>query len=235
MKHVKRILALLLALCLCLSFASAAEITETDHDHGAGAAELEVVEDTSPTEVPDKMTWELDASGTLWIGGTGIIIPIHSAEEQPWAKVRTQIETVRFRSSAHLLIEDIAYWFSGCTNLSYIELPAYVFTIGTDAFRDCNSLEELLLYHSEDAPAISESAFVCSGGTDLYVTVLSSKAEAVCNTASWSDRAVTVENLSGITLYQFFPFVSELFDLCNLVLRIFQFLPVVFHFRIFLP
>lgn len=151
-------------------------------------------------DTPDRMLWNLDADGTLWIGGKGIVIPISSAEQQPWATVRTQIKTVRFCTSSHLLIDSIAYWFSGCVNLEYVELPSYVFAIGDDAFKDCAKLEELILYHSEDAPTITDQAFTCSNGTDLCVTVLSAKTEAACSAANWSGRSVEVIDLSGFSV-----------------------------------
>ena len=120
------------------------------------------------TETPDRMTWTLDEYGTLWIGGKGIMKPITSADQQPWAKVRTQIETVRFCEDAHLAIDSIAYWFSGCVNLTSAELPSYVFSIGSEAFKGCTKLEELLLYHSQD-PEIAEDAF--EGGAEMIVYV----------------------------------------------------------------
>lgn len=82
-----------------------------------------------------------------------------------------------------------------------MELPAYVFAIGDAAFRDCAKLEELILYHPEDAPAVSDTAFACANGTELYMTVFSAQAETTFSSASWYDRSVEVGNLSGISLY----------------------------------
>ena len=145
------------------------------------------------TETPDRMTWTLDEYGTLWIGGKGIMKPITSADQQPWAKVRMQIETVRFCEDAHLAIDSIAYWFSGCVNLTSAELPSYVFSIGSEAFKGCTELEELLLYHSQD-PEIAEDAF--EGGAEMIVYVTGPEALNAVNAANWHGRSVTAFDLS---------------------------------------
>ncbi len=110
-------------------------------------AKPRTIEEIVAAAANDRLTWELD-DGTLWIGGKGIIKPIQSAEEQPWAAVREQIEIVRFEEGSELLLDDIAYWFSGCVNLTYADLPGFIFVIGTDAFKDCSKLEELGFYLS---------------------------------------------------------------------------------------
>lgn len=177
-KFYRILALLLVVCLFCSAVSAAGITEEEEHNHGIveeGTTEtLSIVQETTEesepvsaesssnaaesvpttetvsqdTEMPDRMTWTLDENGTLWIGGKGIMKPIHSAEEQPWAKVRTQIQTVRFRSDAHLLIDDIAYWFSGCTNLVYAELPAYVFAVGMDAFKGCDALEEVVVFAS---------------------------------------------------------------------------------------
>ena len=165
--------------------------TDSSSEAAASVPSTEVV--SQDTETPDRMTWTLDEDGTLWIGGKGIMKPIHSAEEQPWAKVRTQIETVRFCEDAHLAIDSIAYWFSGCVNLTSAELPSYVFSIGSEAFKGCTKLEELLLYHSQD-PEIAEDAF--EGGAEMIVYVTGQEALNAVNTANWHGRSVTAFDLS---------------------------------------
>ena len=143
---------------------------------------------------PDRMTWELD-NGTLWIGGKGIVKAIDSADKQPWAAVREQITQVYFEPDAHLAIESIAYWFEGCVNLVYAEIPSYAFNFGDHAFKDCFNLEELALYHSQD-PEISETAFECTDGSDLYIYVNGSEAfDAVLN-ANWYGRYIEAFDLS---------------------------------------
>ena len=214
MKKFYRILALLLALCLFCTAASAAGITEEEHTHGIveeGVEEAEeaespmsvsVYEPAASTvetaeqgyEIPDRMTWTLDEDGTLRIGGKGIVRPITSADQQPWAKVREQIKEVYFEDDARLMIESIAYWFDGCANLTYAELPAYVFAIGDHAFRNCSQLTELVLFHAQTVQ-ISPTAFDAVGASDLCVYVRNEETYASVFQAAWHGRSVAVVNL----------------------------------------
>lgn len=214
MKKFYRILALLLALCLFCTAASAAGITEEEHTHGiveegveeAKEAEspmsVSVYEPAASTvetaeqgyEIPDRMTWTLYEDGTLRIGGKGIVRPITSADQQPWAKVREQIKEVYFEDDAQLMIESIAYWFDGCANLTYAELPAYVFAIGDHAFRNCSQLTELVLFHAQTVQ-ISPTAFDAVGASDLCVYVRNEETYASVFQAAWHGRSVAVVNL----------------------------------------
>ena len=223
MKKFYRILALLLALCLFCSAVSAAGITEEEeHTHGiveegveeAEEAELSmsvsVFEPAASTvetaeqgpQIPDRMTWTLDADGTLRIGGKGIVRPITSADQQPWANVREQIREVYFEDDARLMIENIAHWFDGCANLTYAELPAYVFAIGDHAFRNCSQLSDLALFHAQ-AVEISPTAFEAVGASELCVYVRNEETYASVSQAAWHGRSVAVVNLGNdpVTTY----------------------------------
>ena len=141
-----------------------------------------------------RMTWELD-NGALWIGGSGLVKPITSADEQPWADVRDQIEEVYFHADARLVIESIAYWFSGCVNLTYAEIPSYAFNFGADTFKDCTKLEELALYHSQD-PEFSETTFSGTDAADIIVYVNGPEALTAVENAFWYGRSVEAIDLS---------------------------------------
>ena len=92
MKH-KRILALAVALCLCLSILP-------------GAA----WETTSGTIGESHVSWSFDkASRRLTISGSGGCEVFESAEDQPWAALRTEIREVWFYDQADLAIENLAY------------------------------------------------------------------------------------------------------------------------------
>lgn len=226
-KFYRILALLLVVCLFCSAVSAAGITEEEEHNHGIveeGTTEtLSIVQETTEesepvsaesssnaaesvpttetvsqdTEMPDRMTWTLDENGTLWIGGKGIMKPIHSAEEQPWAKVRTQIQTVRFRSDAHLLIDDIAYWFSGCTNLVYAELPAYVFAVGMDAFKGCEALEEVVVFASisvkdETLPltrvSISEHVSVMATGGPCGIS------GCTCTTCTYAWRIVQYDD-----------------------------------------
>ncbi len=148
-----------------------------------------------------RMTWELD-NGTLWIGGYGLVKPISSADKQPWADVRTEITDVRFHSDAQLIIESIAYWFAGCTNLVYAEIPAYAFSFGDYVFQNCVSLEELGLYHAQD-PVITATTFEGIGSGDIFVYVSGPEALQAVQQANWHGRSMDAMDLSEypIALY----------------------------------
>ena len=128
----KRILALVLAVCLCLSILP-------------GAA----WETTSGTIGESHVSWSFDAaSGRLTISGSGGSEAFESAEDQPWAALRDEIREVWFYDQADLAIENLAYWFTDCVNLTMAEVPYTTSVIGEGAFAGCSSLVRLMLYYS---------------------------------------------------------------------------------------
>ena len=131
MKH-KRILALALAVCLCLSILP-------------GAA----WETTSGTIGESHVSWSFDeTSGRLTISGSGGCEAFTSPEDQPWAALRDEIREVWFYDQADLAIENLAYWFTDCVNLTMAEVPYTTKMIGEGAFAGCSSLVRLMLYYS---------------------------------------------------------------------------------------
>ena len=131
MKH-KRILALALAVCLCLSILP-------------GAA----WETTSGTIGESHVSWSFDeTSGRLTISGSGGCEAFERAEDQPWAALRDMIQEVWFYDQADLAIENLAYWFTDCVNLTMAEVPYTTKMIGEGAFAGCSSLVRLMLYYS---------------------------------------------------------------------------------------
>ena len=139
----KRILALALAVCLCLSILP-------------GAA----WETTSGTIWESHVSWSVDeTSGRLTISGSGGCETFESAEDQPWAALRTEIREVWFYDQADLAIENLAYWFTDCVNLTMAEVPYTTSAIGEAAFAGCSSLVRLMLYYSSDDFTIDPGAF----------------------------------------------------------------------------
>ena len=129
---MKRLLALALALCLCLSILP-------------GAA----WETTSGTIGESHVSWSFDeTSGRLTISGSGGCEAFESAEDQPWAALRDEIREVWFYDQADLAIENLAYWFTDCVNLTMAEVPYTTSVIGEGAFAGCSSLVRLMLYYS---------------------------------------------------------------------------------------
>ena len=129
---MKRLLALALALCLCLSILP-------------GAA----WETTSGTIGESHVSWSFDeTSGRLTISGSGGCEAFERAEDQPWAALRDMIQEVWFYDQADLAIENLAYWFTDCVNLTMAEVPYTTKMIGEGAFVGCSSLVRLMLYYS---------------------------------------------------------------------------------------
>ena len=143
MKNFKKFTAFVLALCMLFSLsisAFAAEKTPTGY-----------------------LTWALDDSGTLTISGNGRIAAFTSAEDQPWHEMRENITSVKFDPGAHMIVPDVAFWFSGCTNLKSCVLPSFA-NLGADAFKDCANLNRLQLHYNDDSFYISDTAF---SGVDM--------------------------------------------------------------------
>ena len=129
---MKRLLALALALCLCLGILP-------------GAA----WETTSGTIGESHVSWSFDeTSGRLTISGSGGCEAFERAEDQPWAALRDMIQEVWFYDQADLAIENLAYWFTDCVNLTMAEVPYTTKMIGEGAFVGCSSLVRLMLYYS---------------------------------------------------------------------------------------
>ena len=139
----RKLTALFLVLCMMLSLgvsAFAAEKTPTGY-----------------------LTWTLDDSGTLSISGNGRIAAFTSADDQPWHEMRESITSVKFDPGAHMIVPDVAFWFSGCTNLKSCVLPSFA-NLGADAFKDCANLNRLQLHYNDESFYISDTAF---SGVDM--------------------------------------------------------------------
>ena len=185
MKNFRRILSLVLVLCLCFSLTAMVSAEETEaHNH----------------ESENNLVWHLSEDGALTIGGTGRFCTLNSAEEQPWAEVREQIVSVHFDPDAPVIAKDIAYWFAGCTNLVYAEVPGFWAEIGAYAFADCDNLQELLIL-TKGTPVIDDTAFAGTDPSDLWIMVTSEESYEAVQAANWHGRSVEVENVGGISLF----------------------------------
>ena len=151
---MKRLLALVLALCLCLSILP-------------GAA----WETTSGTIGESHVSWSFDeASGRLTISGSGGCEAFESAEDQPWAALRDEIQEVWFYDQTDLSIENLAYWFTDCVSLTLAEVPYTTSIIGEAAFSGCPSLARILLYYNDEQDfIISPGAFYTDAAAEIGI------------------------------------------------------------------
>ena len=222
----RRVTSLLLVFLLALSVlptgALAAEVTDEEaHVHTSSCtigsteavtnAETDLMEQSKlsaenknifiQTISDNCLAWDLDeATGILTISGTGIVPAIHSPDEQPWASIRERISYVQIDLGAKYFVADIAYWFSGCTNLLYAEVPGNWLIIGDDAFEGCVNLQELLIL-THETPVISETAFCAENASDLWVMVNSDESYNYVLTSNWHGRNITVENYANAATY----------------------------------
>jgi hypothetical protein len=193
------------------------EIPEAPAVDELPAAEMPVQEDTESPEVPTEadaysgyigdsdVAWELDpASGRLFITGSGDCETFTSPEDQPWAAVRGEIKEVWFNSMDTLTIENLAYWFDGCTSLETAEVPYTTPVIGTRAFANCPSLYRLMLYYSDAPFAIAVGAFDSDILTPLEVDFIatSDTVTEILYAHDWSaeNRAAYFEDVYSMML-----------------------------------
>ncbi|MDD4510973.1 MAG: hypothetical protein PHY23_08755 [Oscillospiraceae bacterium] len=146
------------------------------------------------------VAWELDpVSGRLFITGSGNCETFTSPDDQPWADLRTEIHEVWFNSMDTLTIENLAYWFAGCTALETAEVPYTTLTIGEAAFADCPSLYRLMLYYMDVSFSIAQGAFYSDTLVPLEVDFIpqSEVATEILYTHDWSaeNRAAYFEDV----------------------------------------
>ena len=184
MTNFRRVIVLVLTLCLCFSLVVGASAEEVVHEHG------------------NELIWSFDESdGYLTISGTGTVVPIASAEEQPWAAFREEITHVIIDPHAEYFVEDIAYWFDGCTNLVYAEVPGYWLTIGQRAFADCINLQEIV-FASHGLIDIAEDAFDAENAVDLIVMVYGEEPYEQALSVSWHGRNIEIVDISQMQTYR---------------------------------
>ena len=148
--------------------------------------------------------WNLDtASGRLIFTGNGDCEPFTSADDQPWAAVRTEIKEVWFYDMDSLTISDLAYWFDGCTSLEMAEIPYTTLVIGTRAFANCLSLEVIMIYH-DGGFEIEEDAFVVDTPSLLEIRYVPASADTfdILTSYDWleDNRYVNYEDAYGLML-----------------------------------
>ena len=111
------------------------------------------------------LTWILDDQGTLTISGTGGMEDYKNSTLTPWYAYAEQIYRVVIAPGATHVGTSA---FSGCSNLTSIELPDGIVSIGGAAFSGCGSLADIVL--PESVTGIGNRAFEeCTSLTDITV------------------------------------------------------------------
>lgn len=87
-------------------------------------------------EAEASVSWELSSDGVLIISGTG------DMTGAPWLEHATKIKKVVIQEGVTSICDSA---FSGCTNLTELELPLSLKRIGFFPFASCNSLKSVFL------------------------------------------------------------------------------------------
>ena len=92
----------------------------------------------------ENLTWILDSEGTLTISGTGKMKDYYLySPYSPWYGSRSSILTVEIRSGVTSIG---SYAFRDCDSLTSVTIPNSVTSIGFAAFVDCSSLTSVYIY-----------------------------------------------------------------------------------------
>ena len=114
----------------------------------------------TPTVVAFGSYWQLDSNGKLTLSGY-----YTSPDEPPWKQHLTDIVSVVINDGVSKISN---YAFSGCVNLTLIQIPYSVTSIGNYAFKSCTSLTSITL--PDDLVSFGNGAFAsCTGLRDITI------------------------------------------------------------------
>ena len=139
MKKCNKIIAVILSVVMFIGILPMADIAKLDFSFPFKAYAADVV---SSGSCGDNLTWELNDEGVLTISGTGKMKNYSSDSNQPWASYRDQITSVEFPDGLTTIGN---YAFRLAENLTEVTLPDSVVSIGDHAFNRCYALETVEL------------------------------------------------------------------------------------------
>lgn len=113
----------------------------------------------------EKLEWKLDSKGILRISGSGTMKNYTYKSEMPWFKYIDQINSVKVEEGVTSIGE---YAFYGMPNMTEIQLPKGLKTIGGYAFKNSTKLNKVEL--PDTITKLGESAFYgCTGLTKINI------------------------------------------------------------------
>lgn len=113
----------------------------------------------------EKLEWKLDSKGVLHISGSGTMKNYTYKSEMPWFKYIDQINSVKVEEGVTSIGD---YAFYGMPNMTEIQLPKGLKTIGGYAFKNSTKLNKVEL--PDTITKLGESAFYgCTGLTKINI------------------------------------------------------------------
>lgn len=101
----------------------------------------------------DYLTWTLDKKGTLTISGTGEM-PDYQEANAPYSEYSELINSIIIEKG---VTKVGSYAFSGLSKASSVSLSNTISSVGNNAFKECNSIEEI---HIDDLQSYLSISFV---------------------------------------------------------------------------
>lgn len=120
---------------------------EADTQSGGNASEVDTLENEEPAEPltgecgatdSDKVTWTLDAEGTMTISGTGAMADYSSVSKRPWHPQIGEIKAVKVTDGVTKIGK---YAFRNATAMTSLELADSVTVLGPYSFRNVGLTE----------------------------------------------------------------------------------------------
>lgn len=154
----------------------------------------------------DNLTWTLK-DGTLTISGSGDMYLWETAEYVPWHDRASEINNIILSEGLTKLGRCA---FSGCTNLSSIQIPSTVTMIAAYSFHKCTSLHTITIPAS--VVTIGGSAFMDSGLQSIVIeganTEIVNKATTVNNAAIYAPEGSKAEKYANRFKLSFSPITA---------------------------
>ena len=135
------------------------------------------------------VSWSLTSDGgVMTISGTGPMADYTDANYQPWASIRSDIETIVINEGV-TSIGDHA--FDNCESATSVSIPASVTSIGNSGFYYCTGISSLTIAANSSLETIDSYAFYCAGFASINIPA---------SVTSIGDYAFDCSHLTSITL-----------------------------------
>lgn len=104
----------------------------------------------------EKVTWNLDNAGELFISGEGDMYDYASVSDTPWYSQRSSIQTISITNGVTSVG---SYAFPGASNLKEVKIHGTLRKIGEYAFHSCVNLNTVFYSQTNEVLSIGTAAF----------------------------------------------------------------------------